>query len=173
MAHLKLLRSLPRSISFSPPCHHPARPENMRLLRSLSSKQSLSWNFNGQESLDVRHSGAALTDCHATATLYWSSVISSSLVRSGLNSRPPSLGRVHWDAQSLPCKICQKVTLTVNRYLPSICFHGLLLLCLYSNILSVFRFQKRHILQLSCPHPTIAILCVTNFPSHAHTPGPL
>lgn len=33
--------------------------------RSLSSKQSLSWNFNGQESLDVRHSGAALTDCHA------------------------------------------------------------------------------------------------------------
>lgn len=128
--------------------------------RSLSSKQSFPWNFNGQESLDVRHSGAALTDyCHATATLYWSSVISSSLVRSCLNCRPPSLGRVHWDAQSLPCKICQKVTLTVNRYLPSICFHGLLLLCLYSNILSVFRFQKRHILQLSCSPHYSHIMC--------------
>lgn len=33
---------------------------------------------------------------------------------------------VLWDAQSLPCKICQKVTLTVNRYLPSICFRPLL-----------------------------------------------
>lgn len=73
--------------------------------------------------------------------------------------------------QSLRCKICQKVTLTVNRYFPSICFP-----CVYSNILSEFPSKRptvrpsvRQIHVLFLTHSPWVLISRAEWVSEAHT----